>query len=389
MASLQVDVKPAVLVWARESIGLSRDKAASRLQMTTTALRFLEEGVGDVSMPKLRRMAEVYDRPLIAFFLPEPPTHDESLPDFRQRPDIRGATWTPAMHKAYRRVAGQREVALDLAELDEERPPAIPLRLDLNDDPEAAGDLVRGWLNVPESETVVGTPYETFNTWVGLVEEQAVFVTQVTGVDLGEMRGFSIGEQPFPFIALNSGDAIRGKSFTLLHELTHVLLRRSALCDLDGENAPTDLGAGRMEWFCNQVAASVLMPRRALLREEMVVRASRGTRWRDDELFSLAGRFGVSAEAMLLRLVTLDRASWDLYRERRPHFLQSYREQQDQGKGRITYYPKTIRNLGRRYIATVLNAYGRDEITDADLIRYLDVKLKNIPTLVEKIGIDR
>ena len=89
---------------------------------------------------------------------------------------------------------------------------------------------------------------------------------------------------------------------------------------------------------------------------------------------------------MLLRLVTLQRASRESYRERRRHFLLRNKSEVGQQGGFITYYRKQIRNLGRRYITTVLDAYRREEITDVDLSRYLDMKLKNVPTLVETLG---
>jgi Zn-dependent peptidase ImmA (M78 family)/transcriptional regulator with XRE-family HTH domain len=389
MPSDDVDVAPDVLVWARESMGLSREEAAKKLRMTSLSLQFLEEGVGDVSMPRLRRMSEVYDRPLVAFFLREPPPGVDELPDFRQTPDSFGKPWSPRLHEAYRRVMGQREVALELAELDDEPLPDIDFVVWLDDDPEDVGDNLRMWLDASGRPPGIPGPYDVFNTWVRQIEDRDVLVTQVTGIDTEEMRGFSIGERPLPAIAINSGDAIRGKTFTLMHELAHVLLRRSALCDLEDAAAAPDQATQNLEWFCNAVAAAVLMPRDAVLREPLVGRSSEESSWSDDDLLYLAGRFGVSAEAMLLRLVTLERASRDFYRDRRQHFLRQYGEQREQQAGFITYYNKQIRNLGRRYIHTVLDAYNRDDITDADLSRYLGMKLKNVPTLVETLGTER
>lgn len=57
MASYQIDVQPSVLIWARESIGLTREQAAKKLQMSDTDPHFLEEGVGNVSTAKLREMS--------------------------------------------------------------------------------------------------------------------------------------------------------------------------------------------------------------------------------------------------------------------------------------------------------------------------------------------
>jgi Zn-dependent peptidase ImmA (M78 family) len=386
VATLAVDVKPEVLVWARESIGLTREAAARKLDMSPLDLQFLEEGVGNVSMARLRKMADAYDRPLIAFFLPEPLKDDDALPDFRLLPEARGKAWTPELHGEFRRVAAQRDVALELSELDDEPVPQIDLALQLGDDPEKAGEQIRTWLRMP-LRPVAGTPYEFFNLWASLIEAQAVLVTQVTGVELAEMRGFSIGEHPIPVIALNSKDAIRGRTFTLLHECTHILLRRSALCDLQDTAAVSSHEAERVEWFCNEVAAAVLMSREALLGEEVVATASSRKRWTDEELLYLAGRFGVSIEAMLLRLVTLGKATREYFRERKPFFVHRYSSRSDTGF--ITYYPKKIRNLGRRYITTVLSAYDRDEITAADLCRYLDIKLKNVPALIERLEVER
>jgi Zn-dependent peptidase ImmA (M78 family)/transcriptional regulator with XRE-family HTH domain len=385
MATDHVDVAPAVLVWARESIGLSREEAAKKLKMTPTDLQFLEEGVGDVSMPKLRLMAKVYDRPLIAFFLPEPLPSDDGLPDFRQTPENFLKPWSPELHEAYRRVAGQREVALELAELVEEPLLEIDLVVRLGDDPEDVGEEVRAWLGSPERSSGSPDPYQVFNSWVRRIEDRDVLVTQVTGIDTQEMRGFSIGDRPLPAIAINSGDAVKGKTFTLMHELTHVLLRRSSLCDLEDVPAAADPDAQRLERFCNEVAAATLMPRRAVLGEPAVRAASDGSAWSDADLAYLAGRFGVSEEAMLLRLITLKRASREFYWERRRHFVLRRSADCGQSAGFITYYNKQIRNLGRRYIRTVLHAYNRDEITDADLSRYLGMKLKYVPTLVETL----
>lgn len=219
------------------------------------------------------------------------------------------------------------------------------------------------------------------------IEDHDVLVTQVTGIDTEEMRGFSIVEpqRPLPAIAINSGDAVRGKTFTLMHELAHVLLRRRSLCDLEDVTRAPDPDAQRLEWFCNEVSAATLMPRSALLREPLVRNAAAGSVWSDDALVYLSGRFGVSEEAMLLRLVTLGRASREFYRERRRHFILRRRTDHGQSAGFITYYNKQIRNLGQRYIRTVLDAHHRNEITDADLSRYLGMKLKYVPTLVETL----
>lgn len=384
-ARFEVDIAPDVLVWARETIGLSRDAAAKKLAMLETDLRLLEEGVGNVSIPRLRRMADVYHRPLLAFFLPAPPNERDHLPDFRMMPGSRGKPWSPELHEAYRRVIGQREVVLELAALADEPAPTIDLHLRSSEDVDAAGERVRAWLAPPE-RFASNDPYTVLNTWVSLIEEKAVLVTQVSGVPTEEMRGFSVGEHPFPVISLNGADFPRGKVFTLMHELVHILLRRSALCDLEDVPTVADPDAQRLEWFCNTVAAAVLMSRQVMLREPLVTHASVKTHWSDEDLSYLAGRFGVSTEALLLRLVTLNRASREFYRQKRPLFVRLYQERREQSTGRLTYYPRMIRNLGRRYISSVWSAYERGDISDDDVSTYLQVKHSNVPKLIQRMG---
>ncbi len=381
MSAYKVDVRPEVLVWARETIDLTRENAARELGMSELDLRYLEEGVGDVSMSRLRNMAKTYDRPLISFFLDEPGSQIDTLPDFRLARSNRRRPWSPKLHKEYRRVAGQREVILDLVSSADLQPiPLIDLRLSSDDDPEECALQVRHWLL---ANAGVSSTRPAFSDWVSLIEERGALVTQVSGIDVDEMRGFSIGLHPLPVIALNGADSPSARLFSLLHELVHVLLHASALCDLRGVHSGKPRGKKTEEWFCNAVAAAVLMPRRELLQRDTVRRASCETRWQFGELRALANEFGVSTEALLLRLITIGSASQESYGELKKLFEKLRGKQ---SRGFLPYYRGKIRNLGRRYIETILLAYDRGEITDATLSRYLDIKLKNMPKLIEQFN---
>jgi Zn-dependent peptidase ImmA (M78 family) len=83
------------------------------------------------------------------------------------------------------------------------------------------------------------SPYDHLNAWIGQIEERGILVTQMSDVSIEEARGFSIGRYPLPVIAINGAETSRGKLFTLLHEVVHILLRRSALCDLEDAATPS------------------------------------------------------------------------------------------------------------------------------------------------------
>src|SRR5438309_359002 len=73
--------------------------------------------------------------------------------------------------------------------------------------------------------------YGPLNAWIVAVEAHDVLVFQTGEVTLEEMRGFALDERRLPVIVLNAKDAPRGRIFTLMHELTHLMLGQDSVCD--------------------------------------------------------------------------------------------------------------------------------------------------------------
>ena len=92
---MSVQVNPAVLIWARETAGLTLDEAATKLftdGVNATALEKLvamEDGEKEPTRTQLAKFAGVYKRPLLTFYLAEPPRAGRRGQDFRQSPDSR------------------------------------------------------------------------------------------------------------------------------------------------------------------------------------------------------------------------------------------------------------------------------------------------------------
>lgn len=215
------------------------------------------------------------------------------------------------------------------------------------------------------------------------------------GISLEEMRGFSISEEPFPAIVLNGYDRPRGRIFTLIHELTHVLMRSGAVCNLlDQPNRKSD--AARIETFCNRIAGAVLLPQAEMVEEAFDAGVEAPISWSDVTLSHLANRYHVSREAVLRRMVTLDYATLDYYFRKLFQYNQIYEEEREQERlererrKREGLPPKKrpdtlvirLRNLGRRYTNGVARAYGSRYIDAAELSEYLDTKIEHVPPLV-------
>lgn len=396
MASTRVPVEPAVLAWARKTIGLDMIAAARRVQVSPSVLEQWEGGDLQPTIKQLRRAAKAYKRPLAVLLLDDVPRDFQPLRDYRRQPVSPVAQASPELLAEVRRAQSQRDVTIELAEVVPNliEPTQLPTAT-LDEDPEVVGGRLRAAVGV-SSETQRGfpSPDVALRTWIQATEDLGVIVVQTSGVKREEIKGFSIGDRPHPVIAMNGSDWPRQRIFTLMHELAHVSLRAGGLCDLHEVRGRKLVLSGddRVEHFCNAVAASVLMVKDHVLAIPVVLRADQSTEWDLEEIRVLARRFEVSSESLLLRLISLNRASWELYWTIKPELDSRYEEawelrrarQRDQ-EGGPSYYTIKARDLGRRYVRNVLEAYSARAISSAAVSDYLDIKFNNISRLAEVI----
>ena len=133
---------------------------------------------------------------------------------------------SPALRLEIRKAWDRRDIALELLGDLNEEPPEIPIGLRLADNIEDAATRVRTWLGLSSNQQTQwgATSYKALNEWRATLEAHGVLALQATGVSVSEMRGFSIAARPLPVAVANTQDAPRGRVFTFLHELVHILL---------------------------------------------------------------------------------------------------------------------------------------------------------------------
>jgi Zn-dependent peptidase ImmA (M78 family)/transcriptional regulator with XRE-family HTH domain len=388
-SSNRIPVVPDVLRWARESAGFTEGEAAQRLHVAEDRLREWESGIVAPTIVQLRSAAQLYKRPLAVLLLPSPPRDFMPMRDFRRLHAERFARWSPALTAEFRRAVSQREVVLEVLEL---APDAVStlgeqLQIDQTMAADAAGATIRSALAVETPRRGWSTPYDALNFWIGAAEANGILVLHTRGVDVAEMRGFSISERPSPLVALNGSDSPRARLFTLAHELAHLALNDGGLCDLHEvrrhQGAEDDL-----ESYCNAVAASILMNRDSVLADPTVAQAARTYEWSLPELAQFSARYGTSSESFLLRLISLGRATWNLYWKRKPELEVEYqearrreREAQREGSGGPSFYTVKARDLGHGYVSSVLEAFRSRVLSSSETAEYLDIRFEQIPRL--------
>jgi Zn-dependent peptidase ImmA (M78 family)/DNA-binding XRE family transcriptional regulator len=364
----QIPVSGPVMKWARDNRGLTIDVAAKRSGVSRARLEEIEAGRDNPSLAQLRKLAEVYRRPLIVLLLEDPPTTFQPLADYRLLPDSERSAYSPELRDEMRRSAVEQETYADLAaSLD--RPVEVPALPEDTGDPESLAAKLRDLLVVTAAkQSTLHRKEDAFAFWRSAVEDLGVLVLEASRVDIEEMRGFSLSDRMPPVIVLNGQDEPRGKIFTLLHELCHLCLRKAGVCDL---RTSTDGSTSDIEIYCNTVAGATLLPRSLLEHLDVVREHSAGQEWSDTELSSISDDAGgASRESVLRRLVQLDLASKAEYDRKRSEFVAAYADYRKRSKGGDGGPPPhriQLRDRGRPFVRSVFDAYGEGLLTLSDL----------------------
>lgn len=375
----QVSINPKALFWARDVVKMPRDVAATKLKISETQLAALEEGTARPTLKQFRTIANVYRRPTAFFYLDRLPPHPKPVTDFRRvHPELHFEPQGALDAFILSRI--RRERALELATALDEKIPAFGVRANRDTQATTLANHIRRRLGIEVSEQLGWKPdaYQTLRRWSDAIESAGVIVSQFSDVEVVELRGFSIADQPLPLVCANGKDAPLARLFTLFHELAHVALGNGGFCDLH-----SDADDGWIEPFCNQVAGEALVPTTALERESLVIMHS-GLAWTDDDLRALANRFGVSGLVILRRLLSLNRTSARFYRQKHDEIVDAARS----GKrgGILLPFKRALRDNGRRFTGMVVDAYERERISGLELSRLLGgMRLQHLPALVHEL----
>jgi Zn-dependent peptidase ImmA (M78 family) len=390
--STEALVEPDILRWARDAAGLSVDEAAHSLQTQPEKVQAWEEGATHPSMAQLRRMAAAYRRLLSDFYLPRPPENDPLPHDFRRLPGEVAFRYSKALRFQLRLARQRRAVALDLAAELDASVPALSGRLQLNQDTEGTGATLRELLGVTlAAQRTWREARASYNGWRAAIERAGVLVFQATAIAPAEMLGFSLPDRPLPVIGVNRKLHPNGRTFTLLHEAVHVFLGQSSICDIEeGQLRPAE--EQHVEIFCNAVAGAALVPRSALLSEELVsAHPARPRDWSEVELSSLGRAFGVSNEVVLRRLLTFGRTTQAFYAARRA-FWGSLIDPQPAATADVdTEYRRNmpqevISDLGRPFTRLVVDSYLNSFTSLADVSRHLGLRAQQVAKVRELLA---
>ena len=296
----------------------------------------------------------------------------ESIPAFRQFKDANHDVFSDYKVRALvPRLERMREFAIELRDdMDE---PIAPF------EPPAQGDTieqtaanVRQWLGVDDDEHL------EFDDWRKKIEQKNIFVFKTnplanwSQVSLDAFRGFAIYHDTLPIIVINGSDRKKTQSFTLFHELGHVMRGQNAMDDWNAD--------GDTERWCDELAGCVLMPKKSLKRQELLS-------FDIDNIAQIemaAREFRVSTYAFLVRLRQLNKIDEEQCLKFRKIMREIFDEKQKERErqkqeGKAPKIPRripheVIQQYGSIYLKALFQSYYEKEIGLNRLCQLLSVK---------------
>lgn len=222
------------------------------------------------------------------------------------------------------------------------------------------------------------------------LERKGVFVQCFTEVPVEIVRGFSIYEQELPIIGINDDDRPPAKSFTLIHELDHLIKRESSVCN----TMYNGISSQKEEVFCNAVAGELLVPKDALA---IVLQSGHFAKpYKVDVIASIANRFSVSREVIIRRLLEnghINNEEYETYSDVFHREIERDREEQRLARkaGLKTGIP---RNVSREAIdrtspaicKTLYYGYGEEIYSKRDIAQHLRISQKHVGKFLREVS---
>lgn len=383
MAKQLVSINGSVLTWAREEDGLTPEELADRMKVSADEVRSWEAGEEYPGRTQFARLAQVLGRPSAIFYLPEPPVQAGIPIKFRRAPGPDGRRLGRDELRQIRQAQRMQQITSWVVR-DSGAGPVDLEPVERKRDPSRVGEEKRRASGVSADEQIGWrNAYEAFRNWRRLLEKDGILVFQMRMGKDG-IRGFSIWDDYAPAAVVNTAYHPTARIFTLFHEVGHLLTRTGAACLEFVGPGDSELDAER---WCEQFAASFLLPAEGLRREAMRQGVTEGSNLDDPRTARrLANRFSVSARAMAIRLHAIGLADAGLYGAVAYEFPNQDWSDSAGGGGGRTATRKRITQWGWLLPEALFSAADRGRLIRRDLTDYLELTTGQVENLRRELS---
>jgi Zn-dependent peptidase ImmA (M78 family) len=352
----EINLKPEIIKGLIDNSGFNEEEVAKKSKIS---LKSLKEG--KLTIPQLKKLANVLKRPIAAFFSNEIPSLPKT-PDYRLN---RNKRINPEVFLAQRKLIYLLKKLKDLG-IEKSIIPTFKSNIS----PFQLAKEFRKYLGIELIKNQ--KPNIILNKYKEIIEDKMKFLIieyplkPVRSEGSDDVRAFSIYYSDLGGIVLNETDHPSVKLFSLFHEVCHLLKRNSGICSLEYEVE----NEYEEESFCNKFSAEFLVPSDDIKKEIQNYTLSEETTL--ESIGALSKIYGVSKQVVLLRLLYLGFLTSEQY-----FLLRMQLEEKEKKQfGRRNWEEVFKNRTGNLTIREVKKALQQNKISFYEALNILDVKTK-------------
>jgi len=380
-------ITPNVLKWARESARMSEEIAASKVSVSVEKLVEWEKGEKQPTIRQAQILAKAYKRPFSILFLPEIPRDFQPLQDFRKNGSEPLSTSSIFIIREVQQK--QSWISETNKENAEDKLPFVG-RYSLNDNPKVIANDILQTLGITAGNYEAQNPIKE---WITKAESKGIFISRTSFIhsrlklDSEELQGFAIADPYAPFVFINSDDWNAPQLFTLVHELAHIWIAETGISNNIELDIKKTSDFNRVELFCNEIAANVLIP-------ETIIKNLDNSVFKDSKsVFNAARAIGVSSFSFLVRALNLNIISLPVYKRLkaqadvdfkeylRKEAEKKARQKAKENSGGPNYFLLQLNRNSRLFTQTVLDSFRGGFIEPTLASNLLNVQTNKFPKL--------
>jgi Zn-dependent peptidase ImmA (M78 family) len=375
--SKPVEINNELITWAISRAGYELQNFAEKFPRVTDWL----EGTKKPTIPQLKKFANKVKLPFGYLFLDRPPEETLPIPYYRT---LQGETReidlnvrdTILMLQKRQEWLQEYYIERDYDRLEfvgkfNETDTKEDIIRDIRDTLGLQKDWARNHANWQNALKALSQRCEEHR--IILVFNSIVGNNTHRPIPVEECRGFVLVDEYAPFMFINSADTKAAQMFTLIHELAHIWIGKSAAFDFR-KLQPTD---NQIETLCDQIAAEFLVPEDLFEQE-----------WQQLQDFKLlAKKFKVSPIVIGRRALDLHKISRDTFFDFYNDYMDQFFKKKESQGGGGNFYATLKYRLNPRFLAEVNRAAKQNKLLYRNAYELTGLRSETYHNAIKELGV--
>lgn len=377
MSEILTGVNGAIIKWARERYNMSTEVAAQAIGIDRQRYERWERNEDFPTYAMLKRISDLFQKPSAVFFFPAPPSLPDIDGELRTLPNSVVSSFSKHVIEQFekaqayqiylREIYGNRYCILSEKDI-------FPNNLvDL-------AEYIRRRMSFPiKAQKQRKSHRAVFDYFREKFYELGIYVFKDSFGD-NSVSGLCLYDAEFPIITINNAMSFARQSFTLFHELYH-LISNTGGAEIVRDDFYDFLNADQTvtEKDCDSFANEFLIPTEDFKLE------IKGKTITDSFIADLAKIYSVSKEAVMYKLYSLGYIEASDYNVLKEYFYgDAIRNKSIEGGQKSSggnYYYTKLTYLGHQYTAAVFKQYFSGKIDSYHAGEMLNSKVEHLPKL--------